>query len=80
MKTTTKLLGTITRVVSAALLFGLPVQSNGQTNNLDFNGISTTVEGEIHLSWNSTSNEVYEIHYADSLIDTNTGTITWTPL
>lgn len=80
MKTTTKLLGTITGIVSGALLVGLPAPSIAQSNNLDFNSVSATVEGAIHLSWNSTSNEVYEIDYADSLIDTNTGTITWIPL
>jgi hypothetical protein len=50
--------------------------SKAQTN-LNFNNVSATVEGAILLSWNSTPNEYYEIDYADSLIDTNTGTITW---
>lgn len=48
----------------------------GQTN-LNFNKIAQTSEGSIQLSWNSTPGEVYEIDEADSLIDTNTGTITW---
>src|SRR5437867_12875881 len=48
--------------------------------NLNFNGVSATVEGAIRLSWNSTTNEIYEIDYADSLVDTNTGTITWNTL
>ena len=48
--------------------------------NLNFNAISSTSEGAIRLSWNSTTNEVYEIDYADSLIDTNTGSTTWNPL
>lgn len=71
-------LGTMAGVFCAVLL-AQPNASFGQTN-LNFNGISTTVEGAVRLSWNSTSNEVYEIDYADSLIDTNTGAITWIPL
>jgi hypothetical protein len=66
--------------VALLLLFAAATPTFGQTNNLDFNGVSATVEGAIRLSWNSTSNEVYEIDYADSLIDTNTGTITWNTL
>ncbi len=62
-----------------ALLLNQPLQSFGETN-LNFNGVSATVEGAIRLSWNSTTNEVYEVQYADSLIDTNTGTTTWIPL
>jgi hypothetical protein len=34
----------------------------------------------MQLTWNSTSNEVYEIDEADSLLDTNTGAITWNKL
>jgi hypothetical protein len=60
----------------ALLLFSAAL---AQTN-LNFNSISATVEGAIRLSWNSTSNEVYEIDYANDLIDTNTGVITWQPL
>lgn len=66
-------------VALAATLFSQPIQSLAQTN-LNFNGVSANVEGAIRLSWNSTSNEIYEVDYADSLIDTNTGTITWNVL
>ena len=48
--------------------------------NLNFNNASATVEGAIRLSWNGTPNEYYEVDYADSLADTNTGTITWKAL
>jgi hypothetical protein len=72
--------GTLTGGLAAFALLTQAAHSFGQTNNLDFNGVRATVEGAIRLSWNSTSNEVYEIDYADSLIDTNTGTITWNPL
>jgi len=48
--------------------------------NLNFNNVSVTVEGAIRLSWNSTPGEIYEIDEADSLIDTNTGSITWNVL
>lgn len=48
--------------------------------DISFNNITSTSERAIRLSWNSNSNEVYEIDYADSLIDTNTGSITWNRL
>jgi hypothetical protein len=56
-------------VLSTDLLFG-------QTN-LNFNSVGVTSEGAILLSWNSTTNEVYEIDYANELVDTNTGSISW---
>jgi hypothetical protein len=68
-----------TTIALAALLFVHPQPSSGQTN-LNFNGISANVEGAIRMSWNSTPGEIYEIDEADSLIDTNTGTITWNVL
>ena len=49
-------------------------------NVLQFTGATATPEKAIKLSWASNSNEVYEIDYADSLIDTNTGTTSWQPL
>jgi hypothetical protein len=51
------------------------ITAHGQ-NILQFTGVKATSENAILLSWASNSNEVYEIDYADSLIDTNTGTIT----
>jgi hypothetical protein len=77
MKTT--LLTKLAAAAFAVMLTAGPVCSFGQTN-LNFNGVSANVEGAIRLSWNSTSNEIYEIDYADSLIDTNTGSITWSML
>ena len=47
--------------------------------NLNFTKISATVEGAIQLSWQSTSNEVYRIEYADELVDSN-GLTSWLPL
>jgi hypothetical protein len=49
-------------------------------NTLQFTSVNTTPEKAVQLHWASNSNEVYEIDYADSLIDTNTGTITWNKL
>ena len=51
----------------------------GQTD-CQFTGVNATPEKAIQLHWVSNTNEVYEIDYADSLIDTNTGTITWNEL
>jgi hypothetical protein len=67
-----------TKGVAASLAVLFSVGAHAQTN-LNFNNIAVTSEGAIRLSWNSTSNEVYEIDYADSLMDTNTGDIgiTW---
>jgi uncharacterized protein DUF6345/Big-like domain-containing protein len=48
--------------------------------NLNFNDIKLTGEGAIQLNWNSTSNEVYEIDFANELADTNTGVVAWQPL
>ena len=48
--------------------------------NLNFNGISTTVEGAIQISWNSTSNEIYEIDEADALGTNSDGSTAWNQL
>lgn len=48
--------------------------------NLNFNNVTATSEGAILLSWNSTTNEVYEIDYADALNTNADGTTTWLPL
>jgi len=61
----------------AAVLLSVP--AIGQTN-LNFNNVAVTTEGAIRLSWNSASNEYYRVDYADSLVDTNTGSITWNTL
>jgi|SRR5665213_157858 len=49
-------------------------------NTLQFTSVNATPEKAIQLHWASNTNEVYEIDYATSLIDTNTGTITWNQL
>jgi hypothetical protein len=74
---TNSLAGSLAVIASLAILSC--TLATAQTN-LNFNSVSVTVEGAIRLSWNSTTNEVYEIDYANDLIDTNTGTITWLPL
>ena len=66
-------------IIVSAIILAAPFAGLAQ-NDLDFNAVSANVEGAIRLSWNSASNEIYEIDEADSLIDTNTGTITWNVL
>ncbi len=79
MKAITGTIRTFAVIAASAIILSGPLSGLAQTD-LNFNGISADVEGAIHLSWNSQSNEVYEIDEADSLIDTNTGTITWNTL
>jgi Family of unknown function (DUF6345) len=62
-----------------ALPFAFAMQTNGQTA-IQFTAIRVTDEGAIHLEWASQSNHVYKVQCADTLIDTNTGTITWQTL
>jgi hypothetical protein len=70
-------IGISASAILALLTIGLgPMRSLGQTNP-NFNQITPNVEGAIRLSWNSTPGEVYQIQYADSLVDTNTGITTW---
>ena len=64
---------------ATALLFALAIQTNGQ-NALQFTAIRVPDEGAIHLEWASQSNHVYQVQCADTLIDTNTGSITWNML
>src|SRR6266536_5591992 len=71
MKTTTW-----TLLIAVFLLLNF---ARGQTN-LNFTQVKVTPEAAIQLFWNSTTNEFYEIDYADELVDTNTGYITWVPL
>jgi Family of unknown function (DUF6345)/FlgD Ig-like domain/Bacterial Ig domain len=61
---------------ATALLFAFAIHMHGQ-NALQFTATRVTDEGAIHLEWASQSNHVYQVQCADSLIDTNTGTITW---
>ncbi len=67
--------------VIAVSLASLVSTLNGFSQNaLRFTSVNTTPEKAIQLHWASNTNEVYEIDYADSLIDTNTGATTWTML
>jgi hypothetical protein len=67
-------------IKKAGLFVGILIASIGQAfcqTNLVFTEVNATDEGNIRMTWSSVSNEVYEIDAADSLIDTNTGSITW---
>ena len=77
MKTTK--LAACAAVALAAMLIAGPMPSIGQTN-LNFNGISANVEGAIRLSWNSTSNEIYEVDEADALGTNTDGSTAWNSL
>lgn len=66
-------------IMVSALVSALATNGFAQTS-LQFTGASATPEHAIQLHWASNTNEVYEIDYADSLLDTNTGSITWRKL
>ncbi len=72
-------LGVVASIAFSALLLMGPRPCLGQTN-LNFNGITATAEGTIQISWNSTSQETYEIDEADTLTTNAQGTITWNQL
>ncbi len=73
----TKTLGRL--IVGCLFTCCLTLKIYGQTN-LQFTSIHATVEGAIQPYWASQSNHIYQIQYADSLIDTNTGSTTWNTL
>jgi hypothetical protein len=62
----------ILAILAAGPVFGQP--------NLNFNNVTATSEGAIRLSWNSTSNEIYEIDEADELNTNADGTTAWNTL
>jgi Family of unknown function (DUF6345) len=64
------------RATTLAALVIWPTFCFGQVSP-DFNQVTANVEGAIRLSWNSTAGEVYQIQYADSLVDTNIDAINW---
>src|SRR5665213_2828524 len=76
MKTLRHIFGTGI-VIAAILMTGS--KSFGQTD-LNFTAITPTVESAMQMTWTSVSNEVYQIQYADTLYDTNTGLVTWNTL
>jgi hypothetical protein len=59
-----------------ALIPALTVHMRAQSA-LQITAAWVTDEGAIHLQWASQPNHVYQVQCADSLIDTNTGSITW---
>ncbi len=66
-------------ILGNVLVLASPTEMSAQTN-LQFTSVNVTPEKAIQLHWVSNTNEVYEIDYADALIDTNTGSITWNKL
>lgn len=60
-----------------ALACGLALPSRAQ---LQFTDVRVTEEGAIKLFWNSESNAVYQVDYADELVDVNAGGTVWHPL
>ena len=69
-------LGTFASIAVSAMLITTVRPSLGQTN-LNFNGINATEEGAIQISWNSTSNETYEIDEADALATNSDRSTQW---
>jgi Family of unknown function (DUF6345)/FlgD Ig-like domain/Bacterial Ig domain len=69
--------GLVGMVAAIAMIFG--GNAKAQTN-LDFTSITPTVEGAMGLTWNSTSNEIYEIDEADALNTNSDGTTAWNML
>lgn len=72
--------GAFKSLSSIAALTGLSVSVTNAQNALQFTGITATVEGAIQLSWQSETNTVYEIQYADGLIDASLGGTVWQSL
>ncbi|HEX3719417.1 MAG TPA: Ig-like domain-containing protein [Verrucomicrobiae bacterium] len=68
--------GALVSIAVSAMLMTTTRPALGQTN-LNFNGISATDEGAIQISWNSTSNETYEIDEADALDTNSDGSTQW---
>jgi hypothetical protein len=60
-------------------LLGVSLMAHGQ-NTLRFTKVVSDPDKNVQLYWASNTNEYYEIDYADSLIDTNTGSTTWNML
>jgi len=67
-------------VILAVSIFVGSLNHGHCQNVLQFTSVNATPENAIQLHWASNPTEVYEIDYADSLIDTNTGTTTWNML
>lgn len=61
-------------------LFAASLNHGYCQNTLQFTSVNATPENAMQLHWQGNSNEIYEIDYATSLIDTNTGTTTWLKL
>jgi hypothetical protein len=68
----------LTIQIAAAILAVLITTgvASAQTN-LNFNSVTVNAEGAIKLSWNTVSNETYEIDEADALNTNSDGTTIW---
>ena len=63
-------------LASCALLAAGPLTASGQTAP-QIIGVYATPEKAVQIHWTSNPREIFEIDYATSLIDTNTGATTW---
>lgn len=62
-------------MVAFLLLFGISTFAQPQ-----FTDVKATVEGAIKLYWESEPGGVYQVDYADELVDVNVGGTVWHPL
>jgi len=73
MKTLNHTIGRLT--ISILLVIGLNAVAQPQ-----FTAIKVADEGAMQLYWQSEPHHLYEVDEADALVDTNTGSITWSKL
>ena len=66
-------------ILLIALLL-LPFTRANAQSPISITDIRATEEGAIRLHWQSDAKAIYDIQYADTLIDTNSGETTWTTL
>ena len=66
--------------IQGAIIAAIITLATLASAQLQFTGISTTEEGAIRLAWQSESNTIYRVEYADQLVDPNLGDIVWQTL
>jgi hypothetical protein len=74
---------TMRTITQAAIALSLAVAATAPgfcQSQLQFIGVTPTIEGAIQLTWTSVSNEAYEIDEADALNTNFDGTTTWNVL
>lgn len=64
-------------IIGSGLALGLTITAHGQ---LQFTSVNTTEEGAKRLAWQSESNTVYRIDYADQVLDISQGGPVWQTL